>query len=327
MSRPAYELTRCIACGSANSTLLADETGIRDEVERVWAFHGARLHAATPPARLMDRVAFSQAPPLRVVECARCGLVYRNPIERAWELEDAYAATPNAEELRALFVVQHGSYRSQAKRLRHALGRRGSVVEVGSYVGAFLAAARDAGLEAEGVDVNPDVNQFARGMGFVVHDGELASLAGRRVDAVAIWNCLDQLADPGATISAAAGMLGPGGILTIRVPHGRFYATLRRHLADRHLGPFATALLAHNNLLGFPYRFGFGVESLRRLLTPRGFAIDRVVGDTLVPIADAWTRRWAAVEERAIKGAARLVARARPAAAPWIEVYARRLAC
>jgi len=95
---PAYELTQCVACGSRESHEIADADDVRREVEQLWAFHGKRLRPATPPERLMDRVAFSEHPPFRIVECERCGLVYRNPIERAYELDSIYAdATPTPD--------------------------------------------------------------------------------------------------------------------------------------------------------------------------------------------------------------------------------------
>jgi hypothetical protein len=85
----------------------------------------------------------------------------------------------------------------------------------------------------------------------------------------------------------------------------------------------ARALLAHNNLLAFPYRFGFTPRSLARLVEAQGLEVRRVVGDVLVPIADEWTRGWARAEERAVKGLLRAVARAAPGArAPWFELYA-----
>src|SRR5690349_1048237 len=122
---PAYELTTCIACGSKESVEVADAESLRVEVETLWEFHGRRLRPATPPERLMDRVAFSEHPPFRLVECARCGLVYRNPIERPRELESIYAeATPARELLQALHETQLPAYRAQARRLLQVLGRR-----------------------------------------------------------------------------------------------------------------------------------------------------------------------------------------------------------
>lgn len=323
---PAYELTACIACGSRESVEIADAEELRNEVEALWEFHGRRLRPATPPERLMDRVAFSEHPPFRLVECTRCSLVYRNPIERPRELESIYAdAAPDSRLLRALHETQLPAYRGQARRLLEVLGRRGSGLEVGSYVGAFLAAAREVGLQIEGLDINAEANCFTRSLGFTVHDGDLESFAGeRRFDAVAIWNTFDQLPDPRAAANAAWRLLRPNGVLAVRVPNGEFYAALRRRARRPMTGALARLALAHNNLLTFPYRYGFTIHSLTALLERVGFTMRRVDGDVLVPIADEWTRGWAAIEERIVKSSLGFLAHRRPRSAPWIEVYAAR---
>jgi 2-polyprenyl-3-methyl-5-hydroxy-6-metoxy-1,4-benzoquinol methylase len=323
----SYELARCAVCAEADSRELASSDDVRAEVEALWAFHSARLRPRTPPAQLMDRVAFSQHAPLRLVRCRSCGLVYRNPVERVTELAEAYTdSSPTMERMRALHETQRASYAAQARRLAETFGRRGSGIEVGSYVGAFLAAARERGWQFAGVDVNACTNSFTRALGFRVHDGTLESLDDdARVDVVAIWNCLDQLPDPVTTLRAARERLAPGGMLAVRVPNGACYAALRP-LLSTHAAPLAREWLAQNNLLGFPYRYGFTPRSLSLLVEQVGFAVERVVGDVLVPIADEWTRPWAALEERAVKRAGRAAARVafgKGASAPWFELYAR----
>ena len=304
--------------------MIAGPDQIRDEVEALWAFHTARLRPDTPPSRLADRVAFSQGPPVAVVRCAGCGLLYRNPRERDFALRHTYAGERLDDDvLEGLFETQRDAYEGQAARLTEVRGGTGRVLEVGSYVGGFLAAARAAGWRAEGVDVNPATNAFARARGFTVHDGELTTApVDGAFDAVAIWNCLDQLADPAAVLQRARTLLRPGGVVAVRVPNGAFYASVRPRL-DGGGAPLATALLAHNNLLGFPYRHGFTMSSLDHLLQRSGFVVTELYGDALVPIADEWTQPWAAWEERAVKGALRLLARGEADAAPWLEVFAR----
>jgi len=293
----------------------------------LWAYHEARLRPGTPTAHLMDRVAFSQHPAWRLVRCVSCGLVYRNPAERNHELTEIYAReTSPPDVLRSLHGTQQPAVRAQARELRKVLGRGGSGLEVGSYVGAFLSAARELGLQFEGVDINPDVNAFTRSLGFAVHDGDLMSFDQSRVfDTIAIWNTFDQLADPRAVLVAAWKLLRPSGVLAIRVPSGAFYAAVRRWLggnAARRIA--AETLLVHNNLLAFPYRWGFSVRSLGKLLGETGFRVERVRGDVLVPIADEWTRAWARREEAVVKRLTSALVRRRPDWAPWIEVYARR---
>lgn len=329
MSSIAYELGGCVVCGSVNASEIADHDQMRHEVEALWAFQMRRLKATTPPDRLVDRVAFSQRPPVRLVRCQECGLVYRNPREREFELRDTYASgEPTAAVMRTLLETQRPAYRESARRLKRLLGRAGSGVEVGSYVGAFLTAAMEEGWHFEGLDVGRKVSEFARQQGFTVTIGTLDSWEPRRsFDAVAIWNTFDQLPDPRHAAALSHRLLVPGGMFAIRVPNGAFYARVRTMLN----GPFrgiARALLAHNNLLGFPHRHGFTVQSLDVLMTRTGFAMQEVHGESLVLPTDEFTRQWAAGEERVLKHGFSMLRKLGFHAAeksPWLEAYARKL--
>jgi hypothetical protein len=327
MTGPSYELTSCPVCANASSDELLSADDAKREIEQLWEYHQKRLRSDIPAVHLVDRVAFSQRAPLRLVRCVDCGLVYRNPVERATEVTELYEDEGLDEtRLRALYDTQRPAYDAQAARLTDTFGRRGTGIEVGSYVGAFLAAARDAGWQFSGVDVNTRTNGFTRSLGFQVHDGTIESLdPDRRADVVAVWNCLDQLADPASAVRAARSHLASGGMLAVRVPNGACYAAFRP-LLQSPLGGVAREWLAQNNLLGFPYRYGFTPTALTRLVERNGMRVEQVVGDVLVPIADRWTKRWAALEERLVKriiGAGARVSRGDKPLAPWFELYAR----
>jgi SAM-dependent methyltransferase len=275
------------------------------------------MKPGAPVEQLRDRLAFSQHPPFRLVQCSECGLVYRNPAERLHEVEMAYAGDePPRERLMELHRTQRNSYGDQADRLCELVPRGATVLEVGSYVGAFLAEARDRGMNATGVDINPVVNVFSRSLGFAVHDGELANADAAPVDAITIWNTFDQLADPRAALAEATRRLKPDGLLALRVPNGGYFARAVRR------SPHGRTRLAQNNLLAFPYRWGFTPKSLAALVGQFGFRVERTVGDVLVPTSDRWTRRWAVMEERLTKAWHRRRVRNRPDDAPWFELYA-----
>ena len=303
--------------------LVANADDIRREVELLWEFHRPRLRPGAPPARLADRVAFSQHPPLQLVRCSRCDLIYRNPRERSSELRATYEHdSPDRAVLESLFHNQRRTFHTQARRLTRVLGRTGSGIELGSYVGAFLDAARAEGWHFRGLDINECVVSFAREHALDATLGDIDSLdSSQRYDAVAIWNTFEQLPEPSEVVRRAHTVLRDGGVLAIRVPNGDFYAALRPYLS----GPAASvarALLAQNNLLTFPYRHGFTPRSLRTLLEQCGFTIVRTLGDTLVPTSDEWTRPWAVVEERVVKSLLRPLGRL--GVRPWLEVYGER---
>jgi Methyltransferase domain len=328
VQRTSYEIAHCVVCGQHDAAIVADAAELRSEVEALWEYHARRLRSDTPTPRLADRLAFSEPPPLRLVRCVDCGLVYRNPIERASEVKSFYARGDAARDgLAAMHASQLPTARIQARRIRRLLGRGGTGLELGSYVGAFLAAARESGLSFDGIDVNPTINAFVRGLGLRVHDGELHDhRVDSPLDVLAIWNTFDQLADPRGVAFDAWRRVRPGGLLAVRVPNGAFYARLHRALTtgDRMSRRIACAMMAQNNLLGFPYRWGFTVRSLERLLSDVGFAVVDVHGDVLVRTSDEWTLVWARWEERLLKRTMAAVVRSRPSWAPWLEILARR---
>lgn len=322
MARTVYELTSCPVCGTTDCVEIANSDDIRMERERLWEFHDRRLRAGIPPEQLMDRVAFSQQPPLRLARCLKCCHIYRNPRERDESLDAAYEDNaPEESVLHALFDTQRDAYAGQAKRLREVAGRTGRGLEVGSYAGGFLAAARDAGWDFDGVDISSRATAFTARQGFRAMCGEITGVtAVRPYDAVAIWNTFEQLYDSRAAVIAARNLLRDGGTFAVRVPNGNFYERWRRRL-DGPMAPVAERLLAHNNLLTFPYRQGFTARSLETLLRDGGFQVVRVYGDTLVPISDRWTTMLGTADERIVKRIERLVERGWHA--PWVEVYAR----
>ena len=209
---------------------------------------------------------------------------------------------------------------------------------VGSFVGGSLAAGREQGWDILGVDPGKEVADFCRKRGLPVLQGTLqeAPLAPGSVDCVVAWNTFDQMPDPGALLARAQTLLRPDGRLLVRVPNGAcFRLGVAGYRKCRHtfLRPFADLLLcamAWNNLLAFPYLFGYSVPTLDRLMSAYGLTRSAVHADTLVRLADAATLSWAAWEERSIKFACRLLARleglrsaASSSCAPWIDVTYR----
>ncbi len=334
---------QCVVCAATARTTVLSAEAIASQLAWLERFHRGRLRSEALERRraeaLEDRADFTQDDARAIVACRGCGLVSRHPRRSPAAVERDYAGDRYGEaRLQTLAASQARAYDSKIATLAGWLARRREVrvIEVGSFVGAFLGAARAAGWDALGVDPGEEVVAFCRARDLAVQQGTLEDLAhpAGGADVIAIWNTFDQIPEPAATLAAAARLLRTDGILALRVPNGGYFVeAMRHHGGDGALRRRLRLLaLAWNNLIGFPYLHGYTVGTIDRLVAPRHFERLLAVPDTLVTLADADTKRWAALEERLVKAACRLVWERRPAgparlaAAPWLDLYYRRVA-
>ncbi len=306
-SRPVPSVhDRCVVCGEGDTVLLVGREELRSELDWLHDFHARRLRADVSGEALADRATFTQEQPTDIVRCRGCGLVYRNPRPSARGLARAYRRDHYGQErLEALFASQLASNRRAAARLAAGLEPGARVLEIGSFVGAFLAAARELGLAASGIDPGREVADFCRRRGLRVFEGTIdeARPEAGSVQAVVIRNTFDQLTDPAAMLAWARSALAPRGVLVLRVPDGAWFAHAMRAIGGRpeRGSRVLRAALAWNNHVGFPYLHGYSVETLDVLLGRHGFERIASRGDTLAILADRSTRPWARLEERAVK--------------------------
>lgn len=96
------------------------------------------------------------------------------------------------------------------------------VLDVGCASGGFLAAARDEGWEAVGVELSEHAADRARThfkLNVINGDIFAEQLEPGSFGLVTIWHCLEHVIDPFATLKRANELLVPGGILFIEVPN------------------------------------------------------------------------------------------------------------
>jgi len=324
--------TPCTVCGAGEHRTIAPAADLDAQRRYLVEFHRRRLRTRSDQA-LEDRADFTQNYATDVVACRTCGLVFRDPRPPAEQIARAYASDTYGEErLRALFDSQLELFRPKARNLRRWLSRPDPVlVEIGSFVGGFLAASRELGWDAHGIDPGSEVAAFceARGLSVLRESVDDLSFPEAAADCVAIWNTFDQLVDPHPTLRSARRCLRAGGLLVVRVPNGRCFEGCMS-LLGRLGAPLRGVLLAAmawNNLVTFPYLHGYSVDTLDRLMAEYGFVRVQVEGDVLTRLADEQTKTWAAWEERILKALWALASRADPssiaARAAWLDVYYR----
>jgi SAM-dependent methyltransferase len=189
---------------------------------------------------------------LPIVRCARCGLWLTSPRDDDATLAHVYASLVDPayeaeDDNRSRMAREHLAF---VERHRAAPGR---LLDVGCATGALVRAARSAGWQATGLDASAWSIARARERcleaEFVCGLVEDVSFPAARFDVITLWDALEHLPAPRATLARVREWLAPGGWLFLNVPN-RASATSRllgRHwvlLLREHLWYFAPDTLA-----------------------------------------------------------------------------------
>lgn len=200
-----------------------------------------------------------------LVRCRRCGLIYQNPQLTRTELARYYPPEYHpflpAIEDEPLPWRRWDRRRGVDKRCRaviaHAGIRTGRVLDVGCATGIFLDGMRRWGWQTLGVEPNPVASAYARerlGLEVITAELETAGLSEAAFDVVTLWDVLEHVPSPRRTLTEAARVLRPGGLLVLSLPNiesvearlfGRYWAGWDQ---PRHLALFPPSVLVR--LLG-----------------------------------------------------------------------------
>lgn len=325
----------CPGCANTPVDILVTRDAIAAEISLRETFWRRRVAADPDTAEMKDRTDVMHARAAAIRICRGCGVLVRDEEDMSGEYRGDSYTNGVMEQMRPMYVE---AFRVRATAYRDLLPRGANVVEIGSYVGGFLQVAGEWGWRALGIDIGSETTRFARSHGGDVVEGELrdASLDDASADGVFLWNCFDQMPDPGATLREIRRVLRPGGILAIRTPNAVLYSLCESMLNSRRAvgGTFddreaIVQLLGYNNLLGFPYQFGYSAPALNTLVEPLAFRIERAFNSELIPPGVGHIESWALAEEQSVR---RLVFdleatinafHPRMLLGPWIELVYR----
>jgi len=209
-----------------------------------------------------ERVRFA-GEPFRVVECARCGLVYVNPRlpeARLHEMyQDEYWSSDRAKDFGyTAYLADAALYlRTYAMRSRvidKYKPRPGAVLDVGCAAGFFLKVMADKGWDTTGLEISASMVAYAREQLRLgdVRRGHLESIEfadDARFDVVALWDVIEHLERPDLALARAAALLKDDGILVLETQNidsrwARFTGPRWQHFKhEEHLYHFSPATL------------------------------------------------------------------------------------
>ncbi len=207
---------------------------------------------------------------VRVRRCPQCALCFTDPVydrsvlgvlyDKVYGAEGSTTAMPAPDELgelkRTSFAGTDKDAHDRLKRLR-ALAGGERLLEVGSSWGYFLFQAASEGFNPTGVEISDTRREFGRRELGVDVRASLDELGDERFDVVYTAHTLEHFTDFRGVLERLHGLLKPGGLLAVEVPH-----------FDHHL-PGERALSA----VGAVHPLGFTTEFFRRNLPRAGFEV------------------------------------------------------
>lgn len=213
----------------------------------------------------------------RVCRCSRCTLTYVNPQPRLALGEDVghFGDTEWSRGAEQTARESADLWETGLSRLTRHAGNQGRLLDVGCGHGFFLRTASSAGWEAHGIDVSEHALAYGRNRLDLQHmtrgDFLQSGFPDGHFDAVTLWNSLEHVASPSATVAEAVRVLRPGGVLMVRVPNIDFSRLLWR------FRPLLSLVgMGHWSYLMTPppqHLFGFSRKTIRALLEKHGFEV------------------------------------------------------
>jgi SAM-dependent methyltransferase len=204
--------------------------------------------------------------PLGLYRCASCGLLF--DVRPPEELRELYDETYFRELCGgAEYLEDEPARRREArKRVRwiRRHGARGRLLEIGAGTGHFLAAAREGGFEAVGVEPSEVPARMAvERLGVDVRHGFLedVDLPTGAFDVAAGWHVVEHIRDPLAELRRVRDSLRPGGLFFVEVPNAGGIDAQREGVE------WPPLELSHHVAQ-------YGPDSLRRLLERAGFEVE-----------------------------------------------------
>lgn len=165
--------------------------------------------------------------------CDGCGLIMldpRPPLEELLRLNLSHFSAPAASlsrmsrypRLRSIWHSFSGEYLAEFLSFS-----RGRVLDVGCGFGGLMDELIAAGCDPVGIEPNPIACDHCRSRGLNVVRGvfERTGLPAASFDGAVLWHVIEHLPDPRAALAEIAGLLKPGGTLTIYCPNAQSYAT------------------------------------------------------------------------------------------------------
>jgi ubiquinone/menaquinone biosynthesis C-methylase UbiE len=219
------------------------------------------------------------------MRCQACGYIFDNPRPTMEELIAFYSRPTQYDSWLSQIPARDRLWKRRLNKLR-ASRKPGSLLDVGTGIGQFLALARTSYTEVYGTEISSTAVQIAKQRyNLDLFHGTIERLArqGKSFDNISLFHVLEHVPDPKSLLKTCHSLLSEKGILVVGVPNevSSLRAAARRILRTRgrsnhyQLGKFGLPLISLAAESVEVHLSHFTPKVLHQLLETTGFSIVR----------------------------------------------------
>ena len=156
----------------------------------------------------------------RVVRCKKCGLIYISPRPKAKLVVSGYSYAKDEQYVSQEKgrIITFGNCLKIVKKMRG----NGRLLDIGAASGIFVKLAADEGYDALGIEPSVWMCELAKRLyNANVLPGTLddTEFEDDSFDIITMWDVLEHVPDPMATLKKVKRILKPGGFLIVNYPN------------------------------------------------------------------------------------------------------------
>ena len=222
-------------------------------------------------------------PACNIAQCAACGYVFDNPRPTLDELVKFYSRPSQYDSWLGELRIRQQAWERRLDRMQ-ATKKSGSLLDVGTGIGQFLAVARNSYSKVYGTEVSSVAVRIAKEKyNLDVFQGTIEDIdwQGRVFDNISLFHVLEHVHNPKSLLQKCHSLLSPDGVLVVAVPNevSSLRACAKRWLMNaglkdrRGLGKFGLPMIDLGPQNGEAHLSHFTPEVLDQLLQNTHFSI------------------------------------------------------
>lgn len=198
----------------------------------------------------------------QLVRCRSCGFQYINPRLAGAIIFGAYTEGEDPAYVSQI-EARERTFARALREIDRAAGAPGRLLDIGTAAGAFVAAARARGWDAEGCEPNAWLARWGSSRyGITIRPGSVFDqpYAEGTFDVITLWDVIEHTLNPREMVEHCRRLLKPGGLLVVNYPD---------------IGSWIARLLGRRWLfLTSVHLYYFDRGTITRLLETTGFRVE-----------------------------------------------------